>query len=218
MAKFPLKHFFYISNLLSLLRLVLIVPIIYLLKINTPAGNIWLIVLAVILISSDYFDGFLARKLNQVTELGKLLDPLTDKISMALILVALIIFRKFPLSLVIFLIYRDLLILAAGALIARREKIPESNWWGKVNTTVVSFTGFFFILNMRNVAFMVFFFASYLTIFISAIVYYSWGEHLFFKTKAQQWAARGLLIVVTFLLLFFILPMDFDYFAGLLGI
>jgi CDP-diacylglycerol--glycerol-3-phosphate 3-phosphatidyltransferase len=218
MTKFPLRHFFYISNVLSLLRLILIFPIVYLLKINTATGNLWLVVLAVILISSDYFDGLLARKLNQVTDLGKLLDPLTDKISMAVILVALIIFRQFPLSLVILLIYRDLLILVAGTLIARRDRIPESNWWGKVNTTVVSLAGFFFILNMRNVAFMVFLFASYLTILISAIVYYAWGEHLFFKTGAQKWAARGLLIIVTLLLLTFILPLDFDYFAGLLGI
>jgi len=120
MAKFPIKHFFYISNLLSLLRIALILPIVYLLKINTSQGNLLLAGLAVILIASDYFDGFFSRKLNQVTELGKLLDPLADKISMAVILVALILYREFPLSLVILLMYRDLLILAAGTLYARR--------------------------------------------------------------------------------------------------
>ena len=218
MAKFPLKHFFYISNLLSLLRIALIFPIVYLLKINTANGNVLLIGLAVMLISSDYFDGFFSRKLNQVTELGKLLDPLADKISMAVILVAMILFRKFPLSLVILLIYRDLLILAAGTLVARRGKIPESNWWGKVNTTVVSFTGFFFILNLRNVVFMVFFFGSYLTIIISAVAYYAWGEHMVFPKKGQKIIARLVLIFATLLVLYFVLPLDFDFFRELLSL
>ncbi len=217
MAKFPIKHFFYISNLLSLLRIVLILPIVYLLKINTSQGNLLLIVLTVILIASDYFDGFFSRKLNQVTELGKLLDPLADKISMAVILVALILFRKFPLSLVILLIYRDLLIMGAGILIARRGQIPESNWWGKVNTTVVSFAAFFFILNLRNLVFMLFFFASYFTIIISAVAYYAWGEHMVFPKRGHKVAARVLLILATLLVLYFTLPLDFDFFRELLS-
>jgi CDP-diacylglycerol--glycerol-3-phosphate 3-phosphatidyltransferase len=218
MAKFPLKHFFFLSNLLSLLRIVLIFPIVYLLKINTPTGNAWLVGLAVVLISSDFFDGLLARKLNQVTELGKLLDPLCDKVSMAAILVALILFRQFPLSLVILLIYRDLIILIAGTLISRRQKIPESRWWGKVNTTVVSMAGFFFIINVQNVAFMVFFFTSYLTILISAVDYYIWGEHIIFSSKSQKLAARAILTLATMLLLYFTLRMDFNFFTTLLRI
>jgi len=64
---------------------------------------------------------------------------------------------------------------------------------------------------------MLFFFASYFTIIISAVAYYAWGENMVFPKRSHKIAARVLLIVATLLVLYFALPLDFDFFATLLG-
>lgn len=203
--KFPIEHFFYISNVLSIVRLILIIPIVYLVKINTVRGNQILIILGIIIMLTDYLDGFFSRKLNQVTELGKFIDPLADKISMAVILVALIYYRDFPISLVVFLIYRDILILVFGLIIMKKKEVPESIWWGKVNTAMISFTGLLFLLRWNNCLFTIFLFGSYLTIVISGIAYYFKGEKILFEKNWQRYIARILIGVISVIVLVLIL-------------
>ncbi|MBD3225464.1 MAG: hypothetical protein GF313_12085, partial [Caldithrix sp.] len=77
------KELFYLPNLLSLSRILLIIPIAYLIKINTIMGNQILILLALLIIATDYLDGYFSRKMDLVTEMGKLLDPIADKVAMA---------------------------------------------------------------------------------------------------------------------------------------
>ncbi|HYN35350.1 MAG TPA: CDP-alcohol phosphatidyltransferase family protein [Actinomycetota bacterium] len=62
---------------------------------------------------TDFFDGYLARRLNQVTELGKLLDPLADRIFIVALAVALVATEALPLWLALGIVARDVLLLAA---------------------------------------------------------------------------------------------------------
>ena len=62
---------------------------------------------------TDFFDGYLARRLNQVTELGKLLDPLADRIFIVALAVALVASDALPLWLALGIVARDVLLLAA---------------------------------------------------------------------------------------------------------
>jgi CDP-diacylglycerol--glycerol-3-phosphate 3-phosphatidyltransferase len=81
---------------------------------------------------SDYFDGYLARRLKQETRLGLILDPLSDKILAAVLVVLLIRYRAFPLWLAGIIVGRDLMILAGGMKIRSRLKvIPSSDLTGK---------------------------------------------------------------------------------------
>ncbi len=207
--KIKLKEFFYLANLLSIARIILIFPIVYLIKVNTPAGNIWLAFLAFIIILTDFLDGYFSRKFNQVTELGIVLDPIADKLSMAAILVAMIVYRNFPLSLVIFLIYRDVLIMVIGSIAIRKTSKPTmANFWGKLNTSVIAFTGFLFLINFNNIFFTFFLFASYLCLLISGVSYYLIGERLLFDKKIPKYLFRLVIFSLTIAVVYYTFQLD----------
>jgi CDP-diacylglycerol--glycerol-3-phosphate 3-phosphatidyltransferase len=196
-SRFPLRHFLLPPNLLSLLRVVLVWPVVLCLKADNPRANLVLAGLVVAMTITDFLDGWLSRRLNQVTELGKLLDPLADKIAMVAGLAALIIYRRFPLPLVVVLVYRDLVILVLGLWMARRDKVPESNWWGKWNTGIVSFAAFLFILGVKNWIFWVYYVAGFILTVVSGFFYYRTGERFFIKEPSTRILLRVATLLVT---------------------
>ena len=128
-----LKELFYISNFLSIFRIILLFPLSYLL-INDNEGSRGLIIAILLsMYATDLLDGFLARKLNQVTELGKIIDPLADKISVVTLVLILLILNKIPLWFVLIVVLRDILILLFGLILKGRKKITlMSNYPGKI--------------------------------------------------------------------------------------
>ncbi len=131
-----------ISNFLSLLRVMLIVPIFQGLMQNTPEGNAWALFYMGLAITTDFLDGFLARRLDQVTDLGKVLDPLADKICILGVGLTLALpFRDNPLPLwfLIVILGKDIAIVTGAFMIYRRRKIvPTSNIWGKSTSTIIA--------------------------------------------------------------------------------
>ena len=77
------KEFRYISNILSLFRIFLLPFIVFGLTKRTEFYKIFTLSLMIVSMISDALDGYLARKLNEVSALGKMLDPIGDKISIA---------------------------------------------------------------------------------------------------------------------------------------
>lgn len=205
------KEFFYLSNLLSLSRVILIIPFAYLIKLDTPASNIFLILLAVFLILSDVLDGYFSRKLNQVTDLGKVLDPIADKIGMAITFVALILYRDFPIPLFVFLLYRDLIILVISWIGLRRTGKPKAaNIYGKLNTAVVSFTILFFLIGVKGISLQIFLAACYISIIISGISYEQLGEKIIFSKKSSRYWFRFSVIFLAIVIAYFM--KGFSYF------
>lgn len=95
---------------LTLLRIVMTLPII-LLALGTEKWMIWAaIVLFIIASITDYYDGYYARKYNQVTNLGKFLDPVADKILVSSLLILFVFQQKVDIWMVILFITRDTLI------------------------------------------------------------------------------------------------------------
>ena len=95
---------------LTLLRIVMTLPII-LLALGSAPWMIWAaIVLFVIASITDYYDGYYARKYNQVTNLGKFLDPVADKILVSSLLILFVFQNKVDIWMVILFITRDTLI------------------------------------------------------------------------------------------------------------
>jgi cardiolipin synthase len=207
--QYKFKEFFYISNLLSLSRIVLVVPIVYLLTLDSSEYNLLIIGLIFIAALTDILDGFLSRKLNIVTELGIVLDPIADKITMAVILFALVIFRDFYISLVILLMYRDLLIVIMGWFVVKKiEKPIMANMWGKINTSLITILALLFLLEFYNYFYTFILYACYLSILISGISYARVADKALFASKTGKNLYRISLFLLTILVLYFVLQID----------
>ena len=107
---------------------------------------------------SDYLDGYFARKLNQVTEFGKVADPLADKICAVILFFYAVFIDIIPLFFFIIMIARDLLILTGSLLIKRKQgKYAMSVISGKVAVNVLAIywiVAFFFPEREQTIEFL----------------------------------------------------------------
>ncbi|GMU84815.1 MAG: CDP-diacylglycerol--glycerol-3-phosphate 3-phosphatidyltransferase [Ignavibacteriales bacterium] len=136
-----IKELFQISNLLSLLRIFLAVPFWLLMEESVYDQNRMILIgLCLFAGVTDILDGYFARKLNQITELGKILDPLADKICVAAIFLKLYLLGEIPLALAAIVLGRDLLILIAALAVSKRiKKVLPSNMLGKITVLIICF-------------------------------------------------------------------------------
>jgi len=124
------RELLYVPNLLTYLRIFLI-PLIYLYLLEKK----WALAagLGVIAMLSDILDGIVARKRQENSDLGKILDPLTDKLAIAVFALYAVWQAGFPLWAAGLIIGRDVIILWAGIIFSRRTReIPVSNFLGKI--------------------------------------------------------------------------------------
>ncbi len=110
-------------NLLSLSRIPLAPLMGYFLWRDDNQSTIICIALLMVAAITDLLDGYLARRMNQVSRLGIILDPLTDKILVAALVIMLIFFRDLPLWLAIVIVGRDLLISAGAMALFKRNSV-----------------------------------------------------------------------------------------------
>ena len=105
------------SNLISFSRVFIAFPIVYLHYTNGFQIT-WTIGLLILYgMISDYLDGYVARKMNEVSEWGKVLDPIADKISASILFLYTVYIGFVPLWFLIVELARDLIILAGSAYI-----------------------------------------------------------------------------------------------------
>ena len=126
------RYLRFIPNLISLIRISLVIPTV----LNLLAGKyIFALILFAIASISDAIDGFLARFFKWQTDLGKILDPVADKLLMIGSITALWLNQIVPLSVFIIFVLRDLLILLGAAFeMSITEKTPTPNLIGKITT------------------------------------------------------------------------------------
>jgi len=133
--------FWTLANILSLSRLVLAVPISVLILLDVQAFSRLVVGLGIVAGLTDYLDGYVARRTNTITEWGKVLDPLADKVSVLAIGSAMVITKLLPLWLVGVIVLRDVLIVIGGISLSRTLGIvPGSLAWGKVAMTAAGIT------------------------------------------------------------------------------
>lgn len=123
-----------IPNFLTALRIVLIFPLVlFLMDQDYIMAGIVLLLSAL----SDMLDGFIARKLNQITNLGKVLDPIADKLTLMSIVVCVNLIYSDIRPFVIVLFSKELLMLIGGAFLLRiHVRPPAAKWFGKVSTVI----------------------------------------------------------------------------------
>jgi cardiolipin synthase len=106
-----------LPNLLSVAR-ILGVPL-FLWLIIVPQADGWAVALLVVAGLTDYLDGYLARKWNQITRVGQLLDPIADRLYILATLIGLLVRDIIPWWLVVLLVSRDVIMAIALALLKR---------------------------------------------------------------------------------------------------
>lgn len=127
-----------VPNVLSAARIALIpVFVILLLDGDTRVAGF---VLLLVVVSTDWVDGAVARRTGQVTELGKVLDPVADRLALAAALITFLAVNAIPLWAALLVLVRDALILVAGAVLGARgiriavrpmgKYATFTLWWG----------------------------------------------------------------------------------------
>ena len=166
------SDFLTLSNLLSLLRIFLAIPIfVYISQSDT---NLLLLVIFIAVIT-DFLDGYFARKFNQITELGKILDPFADKVCTTAGFIALTIYQGFPYWITIVIILRDIFILLGSFFIFKKEKfVPPSNTPGKFTVFFISLLAIVHILKWEE------FFWPIVALVLLSIIYSAYNYFLIF--------------------------------------
>lgn len=132
------KDLFTVPNLLCYLRLLLI-PLFVILYMKAETAKEYLMAAFVVMIASftDFLDGFIARKYNLVTEFGKFLDPLADKLMQAALLCVLILKIDSMYLLVILFVFKEITMAVIGYhMLKKGKKLDGAKWFGKLSTTV----------------------------------------------------------------------------------
>ena len=129
---------FTVPNLISLARLCCLPWFVWLVF---GAEDRWGAALLLgVLGATDWVDGFIARRFNQVSELGKILDPTADRLLLLVALVAMIVDGSLPLWIAVLALFREGVVAVAalvlGALGARKIDVT---WWGKTGTFLMMF-------------------------------------------------------------------------------
>lgn len=172
-----------IPNILSIIRICLVFVFLALFFTDNV-----LLALIVFLVAgaTDIIDGYLARKYNWVTALGKILDPVADKLMQCTVLICLLIGGYIPVWFVIPFFVKEIGTLCIGAIVIKRRNVTVvSRWYGKLTvclfyatiTASVLFADFFgehpalgAIIYIPAVVFAVISFVAY-------VKHYSWLKH-----------------------------------------
>ena len=128
-----------IPNILSVIRIILV--FVFVVAFFSPISKIWALVIFLTAGVTDVVDGFLARKFNWITDLGKVLDPFADKLMQCTVLVCLCIERVVPLWFLIIFFAKEILTLLIGFIVIRRRSVVVvSKWYGKTAVCVFYLT------------------------------------------------------------------------------
>ena len=169
-----------IPNALSALRIILIVPFVIFYMQDKIALAAAMIVISGL---SDMFDGMIARKFNQFTQLGQMLDPFADKLTQGTVAVCLAIQQTLLIPVLAIFVFKELSMIIAGCVLVKRKKKPcGAKWFGKIATgmfyvsvtIIVALKG---IWNIENIpltvtmlsvtaGFMIYAFIKYFMIFL----------------------------------------------------
>lgn len=123
-----------VPNALTLARLLMIVPMVGYFMAGRPLRSLFFFLLASL---TDLLDGYIARKYNQISNFGKVMDPLADKLM--LLAATLCLFRsgELPLPVIIIVFCKEILMILGGILLYRiRHAIVPANIIGKIGTVL----------------------------------------------------------------------------------
>lgn len=127
------KYFKYVPNILTVIRFCFVPIIIMLLSQGNYIGAIVTFSLSGI---TDILDGAIARKYNLISDFGKLMDPLADKITQLSMLFMLTIKHIIPIWIIVVVATKEFLMVCGASFLYGKEMVVSSRWYGKLATVL----------------------------------------------------------------------------------
>ncbi len=184
--KYSRKEIFTISNGISFLRLLLVIPLWFLLdNIELLSVRYITFSLCIFAAATDMLDGYLARKLNQITEVGKIIDPLADKAALAVIVIKLYLINEISAFFFFTIILRDFIIFIGGLFVANiLGKVLPSNKLGKITVLFIGFVVLLILLQVNKESnFYLFFYYSSIALMFASLAAYIYRAVEFINKK-----------------------------------
>ena len=125
--------FKHVPNILTIIRFILIPFIVYYITKEEYVLSFILLTLSGL---TDILDGFIARKFNFITNFGKLVDPLADKLTQISILATLVILKIIPSWILFIVILKEAIMIAGASFLYGKELVVSSKWFGKLATVL----------------------------------------------------------------------------------
>ena len=125
-----------LPNKLTVLRVIMVPFFVFFMLTDVGgAANKWIaLVLFIVASLTDMLDGKIARKYNLVTNFGKFMDPLADKLLVCSAMICLIPSGKLPTAVVIVIIAREFIVSGFRMIAAEKGVVIAAGWWGKIKT------------------------------------------------------------------------------------
>ena len=171
-----------LPNKLTILRAIMI-PFFLVFLYMSPGWSKW-VALGIFIAASltDMLDGKIARKYNLVTNFGKFMDPLADKLLVCSALIALSDLNRIPAWIVIVIIARDFIISGFRLIAAEKGIVIAAGWWGKIKTTVQMIMVGFLIADLK-----VFYIFDQVLIYLAlALTLISLGDYLYHNREVLK--------------------------------
>ena len=140
-----------LPNLLTIFRLILAGFFVLALSTSWPCSHTVALALFLVATATDYADGVIARKYNLITDFGKLMDPLADKVLTASAFICLITFGYIPAWAVIIIISREFLITGLRLLASSKGIVLPAEKLGKHKTAWQMITIIYFLLLLASI-------------------------------------------------------------------
>ena len=134
-----------LPNVLTVSRILLVPVLVVALLDGTANGDLLAAIVFAVASLTDAMDGYLARARNAITNFGKLMDPIADKLLIIAALVALVSQNRLAAWVAMVIIARELAVTATRMQANQHGLVIASNWWGKAKTIVQVATIFFLI-------------------------------------------------------------------------
>lgn len=121
-----------LPNKLTIFRVILVIPFVALML---NGYDLWAVAVFIIASLTDLLDGKIARKYNLITDFGKFMDPLADKLLVCAAMICLVEMGRLPAWMVIVIISREFIISGFRLVASDNGVVIAASYWGKFKTT-----------------------------------------------------------------------------------
>ena len=146
-----------LANKLTMLRIILVpIFLIFIVVKVIPYGSIIATLIFIIASLTDQLDGYIARSRNEITNFGKFMDPLADKLLVTAALISLVEFNLIPGWATVVIIAREFAVSGLRTLAASEGKVIAASWWGKIKTVtqIIAILLLLFQVNIESTAYL----------------------------------------------------------------